>query len=224
MLDQLFNIVKQFGQETVVNNPDVPNEYNQEVMADATHTIAGGFKNMVAGGGLQSIIDLFKGGGTSSPGTGTGGGLGGLLKNPIVTMMIGHFISKLVGKYSMSPSIASNVANTLIPKSLNGLIDQTRDPNNPKLTLDGFIGSLIGGNNSEEKPEEKPAKTGGGSPLQDLIEKFTGGGGGSANTGGGGGGFDLQDIIGKLTQKSQNSFEEGKGGGGLMDMIKGFFN
>ena len=186
MLDQLFNIVKQFGQETVVNNPDVPNDYNQEVMGDATQTIAGGFKNIVAGGGLQSIIDLFKGGGATSPGTEGGGGIGGLMKNPIVSMMIGHFISKLVGKYSMSPSIASNVANTLIPKSLNGLIEQTRDPNNPKLTLDGFIGSLVGGNNTEDNPVEKPAETGGGSPLQDLIEKVTGGGGNS-NTGGGGG-------------------------------------
>jgi hypothetical protein len=214
MLDQLFNIVKQFGQETVVNNPDVPNEYNQEVMADATQTIAGGFKNIVAGGGFQNILDLFKGGGGSNT-DGGGGGIGGLMKNPIVSMMIGHLISKLVGKYSMSPSIASNVANTLIPKSLNSLIEQTKDPNNPNIDMDGFIGSLIGSAGTQEKQEEK----GGGSPLQDLLEKFTGG---NSNTGGGGG-FDLQDIIGKLTQKSQNSFEEGKGGG-LMDMIKGFFN
>jgi hypothetical protein len=213
MLDQLFNIVKQFGQETVVNNPDVPNEYNHEVMADATQTIAGGFKNIVAGGGLENILDLFKGGGGSS----SVAGVGGLMKNPIVSMMIGHFISKLVGKYSMSPSIASNVANNLIPKSLNGLIEQTRDPNNPKLNLDGFIGSLIGGAAKDEKQEEKS----GGSPLQDLLEKFTGSGGGG-NSNSGGSGFDLQDIIGKLTQKSQNSFEDGKGGGGLMDLIKGF--
>jgi len=219
MLDQLFNIVKQFGQETVVNNPDVPNEYNQEVMADATQTIAGGFKNIVAGGGFQNILDLFKGGGASSPSESSGGGVGGLMKNPIVSMMIGHFISKLIGKYSMSPSIANNVANTLIPKSLNSLIEKTKDPNNPNLNLDGFINSLIGGTASEEKQTEK----GGGSPLQDLLEKFTGGGGGNSNNGGGGG-FDLQDIIGKLTQKSQNSLESGKGGGGLMDMIKGFFN
>jgi hypothetical protein len=211
MLDQLFNIVKQFGQETVVNNPDVPNEYNQEVMADATQTIAGGFKNIVAGGGFQNILDLFKGGGAA-------GGIGGLIKNPIVSMMIGHFISKLVGKYSMSPSVANNVANTLIPKSLNNLIEQTKDPNNPNINMDGFIGSLIGGAATEEKQEEKGA----GTPLQDLLEKFTGGG--DNGNSGGGGGFDLQDIIGKLTQKSQNSFEQGKGGGGLVDMIKGFFN
>ena len=226
MLDQLFNIVKQFGQETVVNNPDVPNEYNQEVMADATHTIAGGFKNMVAGGGLQSILDLFKGGGASSPGAGTGGGIAGLIKNPIVSMMIGHFISKLVGKYSMSPSIASNVANSIIPNSLNSLIDQTKDSNNPNLNLDGFINSIIGGNTTEDKPAENS-----GGPLQDLLDKFTGGGGGNSNTGGSGGngnsgggsGLNIQDIIGKITQKSQNNLEGSQGGGGLMDMIKGFF-
>jgi hypothetical protein len=218
MLDQLFNIVKNFGQETVVNNPDVPNEYNQEVMADATHTIAGGFKNMVAGGGLENILDLFKGGGGSNTG---GGGIAGLMKNPIVSMMIGHFMSKLVGKYSMSPSIASNVANTIIPKSLNGLIEQTRDPNNKNLNLDGFINSIIGGGD----PEAQPAQTSGGGPLQNLIEKFTGGGEGGGNSNsGGGGGFNIQDLIGKFTQKSQNNLAGGQGGGGLMDMIKGFFN
>lgn len=212
MLDQLFNIVKNFGQETVVNNPDVPNEYNKEVMADATHTIAGGFKNMVAGGGFESIFNLFKGGGN------TGGGIGGLIKNPIVSMMIGHFISKLVGKYSMSPSVASNVASTIIPQSINSLIDKTKDPNDKNLNMDGFINSIIGGGATEEKQEEKA----GGSPLQDLLEKFTGGGGGG-NTNSGAGGFDLQNIIGKLTQKSQNSLKGDKGGGGLMDMIKSFF-
>mgnify|MGYP007083599256 CR=1 FL=1 len=218
MLDQLFNIVKQFGQETVVNNPDVPNEFNQEVMADATQTIAGGFKNIVAGGGLQNILDLFKGGGGGAN-NGSGGGIGGLMKNPIVSMMVGYFISKLVRKYSMSPSVASDVANKLIPSSLNGLIEQTKDPNNPNLNMDGFIGSLIGSGATEESEEQEEKS--GGSPLQDLIEKFTGGGGGGNSSGGGG--FDLQDIISKFTQKSQNSFQnEGGGGGGLLDLIKGF--
>ena len=213
MLEQLFNIVKQLGQDTVVNNPDVPNEYNQEVMADATQTIAGGFKNILAGGGFQNILDLFKGGAASSG----AGGNAGLLKSPIVSMMVGYFISKLVRKYNMSPSVASNVANNLIPNALNGLIQKTNDPNNPDVNLDGLIGSLVGGGDTDEQ-EEKASR----SPLQDLLEKFTGGGGGGANSGGGG--FDLQDIIGKLTQKSQNSLEEGQrgGGGGLMDLIKGF--
>jgi hypothetical protein len=208
MLDQLFNIVRQMGQETVVSNPDVPNEYNKEVMADATQTIAGGFKNILAGGGLQNILDLFKGG--SNDNAGSGGGISGLIKNPMVTMMIGHFISKLVGRYSMTPSVASNVANKLIPESLTGLINETKNPDNPDVNLDGFIGSLIGKESAQEQDEE------GGSPLQDLLERFTGGDGNSP-----GGGLDLQDLVSKFTRKSQNSFQDGAGGG-LMDMIKGF--
>jgi hypothetical protein len=216
MLDQLFSIVKSFGQETVVKNPDVPNEYNQEVMADATQTIAGGFKNMVAGGGLENILDLFKGGSVSNSG---GGGIGGLIKNPIISMMIGHFTSKLVGKYSMSPSVASNVSNTIIPNSIDSLIQQTRDPKNKNLNLDGFINSIIGGGGSETLPAQT---NDGGGPLQNLLEKFTGGGGGNGNSGGGG--LDIQDLISKFTQKSQNNLAGGQGGGGdLMDMIKGFF-
>ena len=210
MLDQLFNIVKQFGQDTVVKNPDVPNEYNQEVMADATQTIAGGLQNILAGGGFQNILDLFKGGGSTSG----GGASGGLLKNPIVTMMVGYFVSKLVRKYSMSPSVANSVASNLIPNALNGLIQQTNDPNNAGVTLDGLIGSLTGGGGQAQQNE--------GSPLQDLLDKFTSGGNGGGGTNGGGG-FDLQDIISSLTQKTQGKFQDRQqsGGGGLMDMIKG---
>jgi hypothetical protein len=220
MLDQLFNIVKNFGQESVVNNSEVPNEFNQEVMADATQTITGGFKNMVSGGGLQNILDLFKGGGNSSPQSGKVGGIGGLMTNPIVSMMIGHFMNKLVGKYNMSPSAASKVANNLIPDSLNSLIEKTKDPGNPNLNLDGLINSIIGGGTTTQAI---PADHNGG-PLQNLIENFTGGGNenNNSNKNSGGSGFDIQDIIGKITQNSQNNLSGGSGGG-MMDMIKGFF-
>jgi hypothetical protein len=213
MLEQIINLVKQFGKDTVVNNPEVPNEHNQEVLADATSTIANGFQNILAGGGFQNILDLFKGGANTGGNT-SGGGLGGLMKNPIVTMMVGYFISKLVGKYKMTPSSASNVANNLIPNALSGLINQTNDPNNPDVTLDNLIGSLTGG----EANQQEEVKSG-GFHLQDLLEKFTGGG----NNGGSGGGFDIQDIIGKLTNKAQTGIQERQqGGGGIMDLIKGF--
>lgn len=211
MIDQLLNIVKQFGQDSVVNNPEVPNEYNQEVMADATKTIAGGFQNVMAGGGFQNILDLFKG---NSNAGGSGGGVGGLLKNPIVTMMVGYFISKLVGKYKMSPASASSIANNLIPNSINDLIQKTNDPHNEQATMDNLVGALVGKGAVAEQPS-----SGGGFSLQNLLEQFTGGG----NGGSGGSGFDLQDIIGGLTRKAQNNFQDQQsGGGGLMDLIKGF--
>ena len=217
MLDQLINIVKQFGKDSVENNPEVPNEYNNEVMADATKTIASGFQNVMAGGGFQNILDLFKGAGTS--GNKAGGGIGNLLKNPMVSMMIGYFISKLVGKYKMTPTAASNVANTLIPNSLNSLIQQTYDPNNEKATLDNLVGELVGRAGAAENSEQQGQGDGGFS-LQNLLEQFTGGGNGGS---GSSGGLNIQDIIGNLTQKAQNKFQDqGTDGGGLMDLIKGF--
>ncbi|MFN8289201.1 MAG: hypothetical protein U0U70_02970 [Chitinophagaceae bacterium] len=212
MLDQLLNIVKQSGQEIVVNNPDIPNVNNNEVMADATNTITSGLKNVLAGGGFENILDLFRGGGVNT------GGAGGLLKNPIVTMMIGYFISKLVSKYKMNPTAASNVANSLIPNALSGIISETNNPDNPGFTLDGLIGSLTGGGGSQ------PGGTSGSSVLQDMLDSLTGGGGTTPVAGAKG--FDLQDIIGGLTRKAQNSFQDEQNNpqaGGLLDMIKGFF-
>ncbi len=207
MLEQLLDLVKNFGQDTVVDNPEIPNEQNHEVLTDATKTITSGLQNVMAGGGLENILDLFKGGGQA----GNGGGVAGLLKNPMVTMMVGHFISKLVGKYNMSPASASSVANNLIPNVLNGVITETNNPENTSFTLDGLIGSLTGGNS-------------GGSQLQDILNQFTGGGNQSDSSGGG---FDLQDLIGNFTRKAQDSFQPNDntgGGGGLMDMIKGFLS
>ncbi len=216
MLDQLFNIVKQFGQDTVVDNPEVPNEYNQEVMADATRTIASGFQNIMAGGGFQNILDLFKGGGNAA--AGSGGGIGGLLKNPIVTMMVGYFISKLVSKYKMSPASASNIANNLIPNSLNSLIQQTNDPSNENATIDKLVGELVGRAGVEEQLEQQQGDD--GFSHQNLLEQLKGGDGGN---GGSAGGINIQDIIGNLTRKAQNKFQDQEdSGGGLMDLIRGF--
>ncbi len=207
MLEQLLDLVKNFGKDTVVENPEIPNEQNNEVLADATKTITSGFQNVLAGGGLQNILDLFKGGGNAG-----GSGASGLLKNPMVTMMVGHFISKLVGKYNMAPAAASSVANNLIPNVLNGVITETNNPANPGFTLDGLIGSLTGG-------------SGGGSQLQDILSQFTGGGGASSQDNGGG--FDIQDLIGNFTRKAQDSFQPSNDtgvGGGLMDLVKGFLS
>lgn len=201
MLDQILDIVKNFSKDTVVENPEVPNEYNQDVMADATKTITSGFQNVMAGGGLQNILDLFRGQGGNTA-------AGGLLQNPMVSMMVGHFISKLVGKYNMSPSSASSVANNLIPNVLNNMITETNNPQNPGFTLDGLLGTLTGGQSGE------------GSPLQDILSRFTGG---ETRENNGQGGADLQDLIGNFTKKAQDSFQS-SGGGGLMDMIKGFLS
>lgn len=214
MLDQLIGLVKQFAGDAIVNNPEIPNEKNEEAMAEASSTVVNGLQNVLSGGGLQSILNLFSQGGNK------GGGASGLMQNPIVNMMVGYFTKKLMSKVGVNSSAASNVAASLIPNVLNSLISKTQDPNDNSIDLNSIIRSLTGGNVETVAPQAE--SSGGGFDFQGLLNKFIGGGGNNS----GGGGFDIQDIISKVTRGAQKTQEaetqQSGGGGGLMDLIKGF--
>jgi len=211
MLEQISELVKQFGKQAVVENPDVPNDQNNAVLAEATSTIAGGMQNMLAGGGLEDIISMFTG--KNQGQNSRGGGIGGLLKNPVVVLMVGHLISTLVSKFRLHPSQASKVANNLVPNVLNELVTRTNStaPSDSNFDFNDLIGSLTGGNAT--------APSGGGINLNGVLEQLTKGGNGGT------GGLDLQDLIGQVTQGAQQKQEQASmSGGGLTDLIKGFFN
>ena len=207
MLEELFNLVKGAAGDAVINNPDVPNEQNNEVVAEATNTVASGLRNMVAGGGLQSIISMFNNKDQQS------GGSSNLLNNPIVNMMIGHFSGKLTGKYNMGTTQANNVAGSLIPGVMSNLISKSNDPANNGFSLEGLLNSITGGKTAEVVQQQQNS---GNSVFnfQDLIGRFSGSDG---QSGGGG----LMDIVSKLAGGAQNQ-QQRNGGGGLMDLIRGF--
>ncbi|HUC82505.1 MAG TPA: hypothetical protein VMR70_16480 [Flavisolibacter sp.] len=194
MLQELFNLVKDVAGQSVVNNQDIPNEQNEEVLAEATNTVASGLRNIVAGGGAQNLLSLFNGQGKQS-----------LLGNPIVNMMVGHFTNKLMNKYGIGASQASNVASGLIPSVLESLVNKTNDPNDSKFSLDGLLNSITGG----QVPQ---SQSGGG--LGDLLGQLTGGQS-SGNSGGG-----LMDMITQMAQGAQS--QQQRNGGSLLDLIKGF--
>lgn len=204
MLDNLFNMIKGVAGDAVINNPAVPNEHNDAVVAEATNTVAGGLQNLVAGGGLQSILSLFGGQGQQQ-------GQSGLMSNPIVSMMIGHFSKKLMGKFGLESNQASGVAQNLIPSVISNLINKTNDPGNSSFTLDGLLNSLTGGQSQQIAQEQQQQD--GGFSFQNLIGQFTGG-----QQGGGGG---LMDIVSKIAGGATQAQQQ-QGGGGLMDLIKGF--
>ena len=203
MLQELFNLVKGSAAESVINNPAVPNEHNNEVIAEATNTVASGLRNMVAGGGLQNILSLF-GDGRQQDGK-------GLLNNPIVNMMVGHFSGKLTNKFNLPGNQANNVANNLIPNVISNLINKTNDPADNNFSIDRLLKSITGGKSEEVAQDQQRENA--GFNFQDLISQFSNGG----QNGGGG----LMDIVSKLAGGAQSQ-QQRNGGGGLMDMIQGF--
>ena len=208
MLEELFNLVKGSATENVVNNPDVPNEHNNAVIAEATNTVASGLRNMVAGGGLQNILSLFSSGQQQNSKS--------LLSNPIVNMMIGHFSSKLSSKYGLGGNQAGSIANNLIPNVISGLINKTNDPNDSSFSIESLLNSITGGQ-SEQVAQEQQSGGNAGFNFQDLISQFTNSGQSGGSSGGGG----LMDIVSKLAGGAQAQ-QQKNGGGGLMDMIQGF--
>ena len=207
MLDQLINLVKHFGQKAVVENPDVPKEHNEEILADATKTIGGGLQNLLSGGGFQHILDLFKGGNNSSV-----GGTSKLAKSPVVSMMIGYFINKLISKFKLNPGTASQVSNNLIPNVIGNLAQRTTSnaPENDKFDFNDLLGALTGGKlkTSESSPN--------GFNFQNLLNQFVGGEKDNSN--------EIEDINNQVTDGALQNQEEGKDGGGFMDLVKGFFS
>ncbi|MEO8569962.1 MAG: hypothetical protein ABI419_12515 [Ginsengibacter sp.] len=197
MLEELFNLVKGAANDTVINNPEVPNEKNDEIVAEATNTVASGLRNIVAGGGAQNLLSLF--------GKGNQQGSGGLLSNPIVNMMIGHFADKLMNKFNLGGNQANSIAGSLIPNVLNGLVNKTNDPSNSTFSLDNLLKSITGGKSSQIAQQQ-----GGGGGLSDILGQLGGSGGGG-----------LMDIVSQLAGGAQSQ-QQKNGGGGLMDIIKGF--
>jgi len=192
MLKELFDLVKGNATETVINNPDVPNEHNNEVVSEATNTIASGLRNVVAGGGLQSLLSLFGSGGNNKK---------SLLSNPIVSMMMGHFAGKLMNKFGLGSGQANKVSGHLIPDALSSLINKTNDPNDSGFSLEKLLGSITGNKNA-------PSEGG----LGNLLKQF--GGGQGANDDGG-----LMDIVKSLAGGAQQQQQKN---GSLLDLLKGF--
>ena len=203
MLESLFNLIKENSTEEVINNPIIPNEKNDAVIADATHSVVSELQGVLAGGGLQNVLSFFNNGSNNTGGS-------GLLNNPIVSNIISNFTNKLTSNHGIPGDQAGNIANSLIPNVLSNLINKTNDPNNSSFDIGSIISSITGSG----------AQAGGGNfDLSGIVSSFTNGGLDANNDGHVG----IDDLISKLTSGAQQQ-QQGQPGGSenLMDMIKGF--
>ena len=202
MLENLFNLIKEQGTDSVINNPAIPNEQNNAVIADATHSVASELQGVLAGGGLQSVLSMF---GNNSV---ANNGAGGILNNPIVSNIISSFTNKLTNNHGIAGDQASGIANNLIPNVISNLISKTNNPADSSFDINGIISSLTQGGGAQA----------GGFDIQGIIGKFTNGG---LDTDGDGQ-IEISDIISKVTGGGGQQQQSGSEGGGFMDIIKGF--
>lgn len=148
MLEQLSDLVKQFGGDAVVNNNAVPNQHNEGVMDEASTSIFSGLQKIISEGGADKIGELFQGNNANSA------------SNPVVKQLTEQLSGNLGEKFGLSSSDASGVASGLIPKVLGELIGKAKNPNDKSFEISDIVNSLSGGQGS--------------SAVMDAIQKYGG--------------------------------------------------
>ena len=133
MLDQLVQLVRENAQQTVVANPAVPNEQNDAIIGEASHSIAAGLQDALANGNVREVMGLFNSNGQVDN------------NNPVVNNISGNLIGKLQEKFGLNGGTAASIAGSLIPAVLGSLVKKTNDPNDNGFSLDGIFSSLTGG-------------------------------------------------------------------------------
>ncbi|WP_347065790.1 hypothetical protein [Flavobacterium sp. WV_118_3] len=172
MLEQLTQLVQQYGGEAIVKNEAIPNELNQEVMQQAGSSIFSGLQKMASEGNMDQLAGLFQGNNAASD------------SNPVVQQLSEQLTGDLGQKFGLSTEAASGVAGSLIPNVLGSLINKAKDPSQKGFEISDIVNSISGGNGS--------------SGLMDAISKYGGQFGLDQNNDGK---VDMSDAMAAVTKK-----------------------
>ena len=130
MFENLLNLVKENAGDGIIDNPVIPNEKNEDAIQTTTTSIFESLKAQFSSGNLSSIMDMFKGGGTSATQSSVG--------NAVQT----NVVSDLMRKFGIDNSQATEIANKLVPKVMEKFVNKTNDPNDKSFDLPSIVNSL----------------------------------------------------------------------------------
>lgn len=136
MLEQLLNMVKDNSQDAIVNNPAIPNQFNDSAQSSIMESIMGGLQNEVQGGNIGGLLGLL---------TGKQAAGSGLMSNPIVAGIAQNAIGSLMDKFGVENAAAKGIVASVLPGVINSLITKTNDPNDSSIDMNSVFGSLMGG-------------------------------------------------------------------------------
>lgn len=136
MFDQLVQLVKQHAGDAIINNPAIPNQYNDSAINDVASSIFNGLQQHAANGNLQDIVTLFQNGGSGS-----------FSNHPIVSNIISSAAGTLTTKYGVSSQSAQSIISQLMPTVMNQFISRTNNPNDNSFNLTNILQTVSGNSN-----------------------------------------------------------------------------
>ncbi len=172
MLENLLNLISEQSGSSIINNPDIPNERNEEAVALAGNSITSGLQNAIAGGGLKDVLNMFS-------------NSGNVASSAITQNIQGNFVQEAMSKFGLNQAQAGNMAGSLIPGVLQQLVSKTNDANDGSFNLQGIFNHLSGGGTGAFDVQSLMTKFQSGAfdvdgdgdtDLQDAMAMFKGGG------------------------------------------------
>lgn len=133
MLENLFKLVQEHAGDSILNNPAIPNEKNDEAVSDAASAIVGGLKTTVASGNTNSLLQLFR------------GGAEGVNSSPVTQNIQDGFVHNLMQKFGLDKGKAGGIAASLIPLVLKKFVQKTNDPSDSSFNFGSIVSNLSGG-------------------------------------------------------------------------------
>lgn len=133
MLENLQNLVREHAGDAIINNPAIPNERNEEAVADASSSIVSGLKTAVANGKIEDVQSLFRNGADAAP------------ASPVAQNIQAGFAHNLMEKFGIDSGKAGSIAASLIPIVLKKFVNKTNDPNDNSFDLSSILAVLTGG-------------------------------------------------------------------------------
>ena len=87
MIQNLNKLVKENADETIITNPAIPNERNEEAVKEASASIEDSLKNSLAGGNVGEVVTLFNGNGDN------------VNTSPVTQQATGNFMDRLQKRF-----------------------------------------------------------------------------------------------------------------------------
>lgn len=130
MIEQLLKLVTQNADEVIQNN-NVPASSKDGIVREVATQISDGIGDQIKQGNLTQVLSIFKGDGGA-----------GVMNNPIVRQILTSTVASLASKFGLSPTVAENIAGTLLPKVISQFIDKTNDPSDSSFDLSSIMKSF----------------------------------------------------------------------------------
>lgn len=164
MIDQLMQLIQQSGQQSVVENNEVPNENNDAILNEAQQSIASGLQGLASTGELNTLM-----GSAQNPQQ--------VAAHPVVQNISNNFMGSIMEKFGLSKGTAATIAASIIPMVMGKMMNKGGGQQGGSgFDLGGLLSSLTGGNaTSQAQGQPQPQQQSGGGimdTLSNLGAKF----------------------------------------------------